>query len=81
MLKKLFPARYTYYLSLPVLGPMLNELVIFMTNKGYSNGTIRNYIPALVTIDEHFQQLKYQSIEAHSLSAMLFLENIGYNSL
>jgi integrase/recombinase XerD len=62
MLKDIFPRGYQRYLSLPLLGSMLNKFVKFLAKLNYSRHTIPRYMHVIPLIDSHLRKLGCHSI-------------------
>jgi integrase/recombinase XerD len=63
MLTELFPRCYQRYLSLPVLGPILEEFAKFLSQMGYSGTTIRNILKAVPKVTRLLEQQDCHHIE------------------
>jgi integrase/recombinase XerD len=62
MLRDLFPKVFQRYLSLPVLGSILNEFAKFIHKLGYPRCVVRRRLQATPAIDRSLQQLRCGSI-------------------
>ena len=62
MLKDIFPRGHQRYLSLPLLGPMLDKFVKFLTKLNYPRHMIRYHMHIMPLIDEHLRKLGCHSI-------------------
>ncbi len=71
MLKNFFPKAYQRYLSLPVLGPILDEFTIFLTQLGYPRHVVRARFYVIPAIDQHLRTRKCYSIQDITRDALL----------
>lgn len=63
MIALLRPKSYQKYLSLPVVGCILNEFTIWSRNRGYTLGTMQNMLWNARLIDAYFQQAGAHRLE------------------
>jgi integrase/recombinase XerD len=63
MIASLRPKSYQSYLSLPILGSILDEFTDWSYNRGFTIGTIRNKLKDVKLIDVHFQEAGTQNLE------------------
>lgn len=70
MIASLRPKSYQRYLSLPILGPILDEFTKWSHNRGFTTGTMRNKLKDAPLIDTYFQQTGAQSLEELSQSSL-----------
>ncbi|WP_244086193.1 site-specific integrase, partial [Desulforhabdus sp. TSK] len=68
MIASLRPKSYQRYLSLPILGVILDEFTTWSHNRGFTTGTMRNKLKDAPLIDAYFQQTGAQSLEELSQS-------------
>ena len=69
MIASLRPKSYQKYLSLPIVGPILDEFTTWSCNRGFTTGTMRNQLKDARLIDAYFQQTGVQCLEELSQSA------------
>jgi site-specific recombinase XerD len=62
MLQELFPRVHRLYLSLPILGPTVEDFAAFLMRRGYPQGVIRNHIRAMRGVDRHLRRRRCRSI-------------------
>ena len=63
MLSQLRPRSYQDYLSLPVLGSILDEFISWSFQRGYTIGTIKNQLKDARKLDNYFVQQGVQALE------------------
>ena len=63
MIASLRPKSYQKYLSLPIVGPILDEFTTWSRNRGFTTGTMRNQLKDARLIDGYFQQTGVQRLE------------------
>ena len=63
MLLQLRPRSYQDYLSLPILGSILDEFTSWSFQRGYTIGTIKNQLKDVRTLDNYFIQQGVQALE------------------
>ncbi len=61
MLLQLRPRSYQDYLSLPILGSILDEFTSWSFQRGYTLGTIKSQLKDVRKIDNYFVQQGVQS--------------------
>jgi integrase/recombinase XerD len=69
MIASLRPKSHEKYLSLPIIGSMLDEFTAWSGNRGYTKGTMRNQLKDARLIDAYFQQAGIQRLEQLSESS------------
>lgn len=69
MIASLRPKSYKKYLSLPIVGPILDEFTTWSRNRGFTTGTMRNQLKDARLIDAYFQQTGVQRLEELSQSS------------
>ena len=69
MITSLRPKSYKKYLSLPIVGLILDEFITWSRNRGYTTGTMRNQLKDARIIDAYFQQTGVQHLEELSQSS------------
>jgi len=63
MLLQLRPRSYQKYLSLPILGSILDEFTSWSFQRGYTIGTIKNQLKDVRKLDNYFIQQGVQALE------------------
>ena len=63
MLLQLRPRSYQNYLSLPILGSILDEFTSWSFKRGYTNGTIKSQLKDLRKLANYFVQQGVQALE------------------
>ncbi len=63
MLLQLRPRSYQNYLSLPILGLILDEFTSWSFQRGYTNGTIKSQLKDVRKLDNYFVQQGVQSLK------------------
>ena len=63
MIKYLFPRAYQKYLSLPVLGSILNNFAKFLSSIGYPYHVIRSHVRETIIIDSRLIKRKCKSMK------------------
>jgi len=63
MLLQLRPRSYQDYLSLPILGLILDEFTSWSFQRGYTNGTIKSQLKDVRKLDNYFVQQGVQALE------------------
>ena len=69
MIASLRPKSYQRYLSLPIVGSILDEFTTWSHNRGFTIGTMRNKLKDARLIDAYFQQAGAQCLEDLSQSS------------
>lgn len=69
MIASIRPKSYQKYLSLPVVGPILDEFTTWSHNRGYTVGTRQNQLRHARFISDYFQQSGAQHLEDLSHSS------------
>jgi site-specific recombinase XerD len=69
MITSLRPKSYKKYLSLPIVGLILDEFTTWSRNRGFTTGTLRNHLNDARLIDAYFQQTGAQRLEELSQSS------------
>lgn len=69
MIASLRPKSYQKYLSLPIIGPILDEFTTWSRSRGFTTGTMRNQLKDARLIDAYFQQTGLQRLEELSQSS------------
>jgi site-specific recombinase XerD len=69
MIASLRPKSYRKYLSLPIIGPILDEFTTWSRNRGFTTGTMRNQLKDARLIDAYLQQTGVQRLEELSQSS------------
>jgi integrase/recombinase XerD len=69
MIASLRPRSYQKYLSLPIVGPILDEFTTWSHLRGYTMGSIRNKLNVARLIDAYFQRNGAQRLEDLSQSS------------
>lgn len=69
MITSLRPKSYKKYLSLPIVGPILDEFSTWSRNRGFTTGTMRNQLRDAQFIDAYFKQTGEQRLEELSQSS------------
>jgi integrase/recombinase XerD len=68
MLKDLFPVAYPRYLTLPILGPTLDDFAGWLLTQGYPHATRRKHITRLVGVAAYLQRHGHEALEALTLA-------------
>lgn len=69
MIASLRPKSYQKYLSLPIIGPILDEFTTWSGNRGFTTGTMRNQLKDARLVDAYFQETGAQRLEELSQSS------------
>ena len=64
MLKDLFPTAYPRYLTLPILGPMLDDFADWLLAQGYHHATRRMHITRMAGVDASVPRHGRDTLEA-----------------
>src|SRR5207244_6914018 len=80
MLKDLFPTAYPRYLTLPIVGPMLDDFDGWLFTQGYHHATRRKHITRMVGVDAYLQRhgnsdLKTLTLEGIQVSWSWYMHN------
>jgi integrase/recombinase XerD len=67
MLTDLFPVAYPRYLTLPIVGPMLDDFARWLLAQGYPHATRRKHITRLVGVAAYLQRHGHDALEALTL--------------
>lgn len=62
MLQELFPRVHRLYLSLPILGPTVEDFAAFLMRRGYPRGVIRDHIRAVRGVDGQLRRRRCRAI-------------------
>jgi integrase/recombinase XerD len=68
MLKDLFPAAYPRYLTLPIVGPILDGFAGWLLTQGYPHATRRKHITRLVGVDAYLQRHGHHDLKTLTLA-------------
>ncbi|MFW6115392.1 MAG: tyrosine-type recombinase/integrase [Thermodesulfobacteriota bacterium] len=63
MLSKLLPKAYPQYRTLPLLGPMLDEFVVWSSNQGHTPGSVREQLKHVSHIDAYLREQGNESLD------------------
>ena len=78
MLRELFPKAFNRYLSLPLLGPILDDFDNWLLEQGYQFRTRREHIKQTVGIDNYFQKQRRSSLsELNSRRSAYMLDMVS----
>jgi hypothetical protein len=64
MIRELFPRTHDRYLSLPLLGPLADDLAQWLRDEGYARPTRRQFLRAVVPIDRALRRRGLNRINA-----------------
>ena len=68
MLKDLFPTAYPRYLTLPIVGPMLDDFAGWLFTQGYHHATRRKHITRMVGVDAYLQRHGHSALKTLTLA-------------
>lgn len=63
MISRIYPRAYQKYISLPLFGPIVEELAVWLKQKGYKDSTIKNYLGCVPHIETLIKKRGAQKLD------------------